>query len=92
MELSAWRDAVSYGAYLQPIHLELVETNTTPSSTSAVQELPSQASQNSRNPSDKSTDASSNGTPVTQQAWRPMQSSKPLKMLLNQQLRRRASQ
>ncbi|KAG3137615.1 hypothetical protein PI126_g17308 [Phytophthora idaei] len=68
MELSAWRDAVPYGAYLQPIHLELVETNTTPSSTSAVQELPSQASQNSRNTSDKSADASSNGTPVTQQA------------------------
>ncbi|KAG3007078.1 hypothetical protein JG687_00012182 [Phytophthora cactorum] len=68
MALSAWRDAVSYGAYLQPIHLELVETITTPSSKSAVQELPSQASQNSRNPSDKSADASSNGTPVTQQA------------------------
>ncbi|KAG7388356.1 hypothetical protein PHYPSEUDO_012734 [Phytophthora pseudosyringae] len=67
MELGAWRDAVSYGAHLQPIHLQVAESTSAHSSTPAAQKSPSPSAQNSRNPSHNPAEGSSNGTLAVQQ-------------------------
>ncbi|KAI9992820.1 hypothetical protein PInf_014729 [Phytophthora infestans] len=67
MELSAWRDAVSYGTYLQPIHLEVVESTSLHSSISAAQDSSSESPQNLHTFSGKPTESSSNGTSAAQQ-------------------------
>ncbi|ETK75721.1 hypothetical protein L915_17719 [Phytophthora nicotianae] len=67
MELTAWREAVSYGSYLQPIHLEVVGSNSESSFTPCIQELSSQSAQNSNDPSEKPAETLTNGTPISEQ-------------------------
>uniref|UniRef100_A0AAV1T2J7 Uncharacterized protein n=1 Tax=Peronospora matthiolae TaxID=2874970 RepID=A0AAV1T2J7_9STRA len=54
MKLSAWREAVSYGAYMQPIHLRVVGSDAEHESPCAVDKMSSQSSQNSHQMSPKS--------------------------------------
>ena len=54
MKLSAWRETVSYGAHLQPIHLHVVGSDAEHTSTCTVPKLSSPPSQNSPQTSPKS--------------------------------------
>ncbi|KAL3670241.1 hypothetical protein V7S43_004554 [Phytophthora oleae] len=67
MELSAWRDAVSYGAYMQPIHLQVTGASPPPPNAPVSQESPSHSAQKSCQALSKTTEALSNGNVVTEQ-------------------------
>ncbi|KAK1941304.1 hypothetical protein P3T76_007170 [Phytophthora citrophthora] len=68
MELAAWRAAVSYGAYMQPIHLHVAVSSPTSISAPATGESPSQSAQKSCQDSSKPAEALSNGNAVTEQS------------------------
>ncbi|KAG1713143.1 hypothetical protein DVH05_000866 [Phytophthora capsici] len=67
MELASWRDAVSYGAYIPPIHLQVAGSSSTPPCSSATNESPSQSSQKPCQDSSNPTEALSNGNIDTEQ-------------------------
>ncbi|KAF4150410.1 hypothetical protein GN958_ATG00408 [Phytophthora infestans] len=67
MELSAWRDAVSYETYLQPIHLEVVGSTSLQSSISAAQDSSAESPQNLHTLSGNPTESFSKGTSAAQQ-------------------------
>ncbi|KAL4155840.1 hypothetical protein PRNP1_007941 [Phytophthora ramorum] len=63
MELSAWREVVPYGDYLQSIHLQVADPKSTHASSSCGKESPSQSSQNTRQTSQTPAEAPTSGTP-----------------------------
>ncbi|CEG36821.1 3-methyladenine DNA glycosidase [Plasmopara halstedii] len=67
MELSAWRDAVSFGAYLQPIQLQVDQTKSIRADSCNGEAVPFQSTQNSCISSIDHTENSTIGTSVTQQ-------------------------
>ncbi|KAJ8566398.1 hypothetical protein ON010_g6726 [Phytophthora cinnamomi] len=64
MELSAWRAAVPYGAYMQPIHLKIAASNPLHSASPACQESPSKSAQKASQARAKCSEHSPNGVPA----------------------------
>ncbi|GMF28920.1 unnamed protein product [Phytophthora lilii] len=71
MELAAWRDAVPYGAYLQPIHLQVAGPDAAHATSSAVQESPSKSTHSAPHSSQKPVEGSADGTPEIPQPPEP---------------------
>jgi hypothetical protein len=77
MELAAWREAVPYGGYLQPIHLQVAGSGSTHAYSPVAQEVGSQSAPNALQASPNPAEGSSSGLPVVQEAPEPPTEPQP---------------